>query len=89
MSGLVYSRAGKCRCEMKPIMIIGIVLIVLGVAGIVFQGVTYTTCEKIAEVGDIKVTAEKQKTVPLPLIMGGLALVGGIAIVIVAARNPA
>jgi hypothetical protein len=73
---------------MKPIMIIGIVLIVLGLAGMVLQGVTYTTRENIAEVGGVKVTVEKQKTVPIPLIAGGVSLVGGIVIVIIAARKP-
>ena len=74
---------------MKPTMIIGIVLIVLGVAGLVFQGVTYTTREKVVDVGGLQVTAETRKTVPIPLIAGGLALAGGIAVVAVASRKSA
>jgi len=74
---------------MKPTMIIGIVLIVLGVAGLVFQGITYTTREKVVDIGVLQVTAEKEKTIPIPAIVGGLALAGGVAIVVVAARKKA
>lgn len=72
---------------MKPLMIAGILLILLGVAGLVFQGVTYTTREKVVDIGGVHVTAEKEKTIPIPLIAGGLALVGGIAVVVVAQRK--
>jgi hypothetical protein len=72
---------------MKPTMIIGIVLIVLGVAGLVFQGISYTTREKVVDIGGLQVTAEKRKTIPIPLIVGGLALAGGIAVVVVASRK--
>ena len=74
---------------MKQNMIIGIVLIVLGLAGLIFQGVTYTTREKVVDLPGIQVTAEKQKTVPIPAILGGLALAGGVALVVVASRKSA
>jgi hypothetical protein len=73
---------------MKPAMILGIVLIVLGVAGLAFQGITYTTREKVVDIGGLQVTAETRKTIPIPLIVGGLALAGGIAVVVVASRKP-
>jgi hypothetical protein len=72
---------------MKPIMIVGIVLVVLGVAGLVFQGVSYTAREKVVDLGDLHVTAEKQKTIPIPAIVGGLVLAVGIAVVVVASRK--
>jgi hypothetical protein len=72
---------------MKPTMIIGIVLIVLGVAGLVFQGIRYTTREKVVDFGGLQVTAEKQKVIPIPAIVGGLALAGGVAVVMVARRR--
>ena len=72
---------------MKPTMVLGIILIVLGAAGMVFQGVTYTTREKLVDVGGLHVTAETQKTIPIPLIVGGVALVGGIAAVVAASRK--
>ena len=72
---------------MKPTMVIGIVLIVLGVVGLVFQGITYTTREKVVDLPGLQVTAEKQKTIPIPAIVGGLALAGGVAVVMVARRR--
>ena len=72
---------------MRPAMIIGIVLIVLGAAGLVFQGVRYTTREKVVDFGGLQVTAEKQKVIPIPAIVGGLALAGGVAVVMVARRR--
>jgi len=72
---------------MKPTMIMGIVLIVLGVVGLVFQGVSYTTREKVVDLPGLQVTAEKQKTIPIPAIVGGLALAGGVAVVVVASKK--
>jgi hypothetical protein len=72
---------------MKPTMIMGIVLIVLGVVGLVFQGVSYTTREKVVDLPGLQVTAEKQKTIPSPAIVGGLALAGGVAVVVVASKK--
>jgi uncharacterized membrane protein len=74
---------------MKPTMIVGIVLIILGVAGLIFGGFSYTTREKVIDAGPLQVTAEKQKTVPIPLIVGGVVLAGGIAVVVAASRKSA
>jgi len=73
---------------MKPIMILGIVLIILGAIGLGIQGITYTTREEVAHIGDLQITAEKEKTIPIPAIAGGVALVAGIAVVVVASRKP-
>jgi hypothetical protein len=73
---------------MKPLMILGIVLIILGAIGLVIQGITYTTREKVVDVAGIQITAERQKTVPVPLIAGGVALAAEIAVVVVASRKP-
>jgi len=67
---------------MKPIMIIGIVLIVLGVVALGYQGITYTSREKIIDIGPIQATQDTKKTIPLPPIVGGVALVGGIVLVV-------
>lgn len=61
--------------------IIGLALIVLGVLAFVFQGITYTTDEKVVDVGPLEITAEREKSIPLPPILGGIALVGGIVLV--------
>ena len=67
---------------MKPIMLIGIVLIVLGVVALAYQGITYTSRERILDIGPIHATADTNKTIPISPILGGLALVGGIVIVV-------
>ena len=71
----------------SPLAIIGIVLIVLGVISFAYQGITYTTSEKIVDLGPIKATKEKKETIPLPPVLGGIALVGGIALLIAAAKG--
>jgi len=70
-----------------PVMLIGIALIVLGVIALAYQGITYTTREKVVDLGPLKITAQKEKTIPLPPILGGLALAGGIVLVVVASRK--
>jgi len=68
---------------MKPIMIIGLVLIVLGIGALAYKGITYTAREKIIDIGSIQASADVQKTIPLSPILGGLSLVGGIVLVII------
>ncbi len=68
---------------MKPAGIIGIILIVVGIIALAYGGFTYTTREKVVDIGPIEATAEREKTVPLPPIIGGLCLVGGIVLVLV------
>jgi hypothetical protein len=68
-------------------MLIGIALIALGLIALAYQGITYTTSEKVVDLGPLKITAQKEKTIPLPPILGGLALAGGIVLVVVASRK--
>ena len=72
---------------MRAITLIGIVLIVLGVVVLAYQGITYTTREKVLEVGPVEVRKETQKTIPLPPLIGGVALAGGIILVLVGVRR--
>jgi len=60
---------------------IGIILIVLGIAVFVLQGISYTTDEKVVDVGPLEVTREKSDTIPLPPVLGAIALLGGIGLV--------
>ena len=71
----------------SPLMIIGIALVVLGIVSLAYQGITYTTREKVVDLGPLKVTADKEKTIPLPPILGGLALAGGVVLLIAASRK--
>jgi hypothetical protein len=72
---------------MKPKIIIAIILIALGIAAFAYQGITYTTREKVVDIGPIHVTSEKTKTLPLPPIVGVIALVGGIVLLVVSSKK--
>jgi len=71
---------------MKQTMIIGVVLIALGVGALAYQGITYTTREKIIDIGPIQATHETRKTIPLSPLLGGLSLAGGIVLVLMGSR---
>ena len=66
--------------------LIGIVLIIVGVLGLAYGGFSYTTREKVVDLGPLQVTADKEKTVPIAPIAGVAALVGGIALVLVGSK---
>jgi uncharacterized membrane protein len=67
---------------MKTASLLGFVLIILGVLALAYQGITYTTHKKVLDVGPIQATKEEHNTIPLPPIVGGLALIGGIVLVV-------
>lgn len=67
--------------------IVGILLIVLGVLALAYGGFSYTTREEIVDIGPIEATAETRETVPLPPILGGLALAGGIVLLIAGSKK--
>ncbi|HTB93410.1 MAG TPA: hypothetical protein VK728_11305 [Candidatus Sulfotelmatobacter sp.] len=68
-------------------MMIGILLVVLGGLALAYQGFNYTRQEKVIDVGPIHATAERQEHVSVPPILGGLALVGGILLVVTGSRK--
>ena len=72
---------------MKPIMLVGIVLIVLGAVALGYHGITYTTHEKVLKIGPIEATKETEKTIPLPPILGGIALAAGIVLIIMGSKR--
>jgi hypothetical protein len=74
---------------MKKVTLIGIVLLVLGVLALAYQGINYTRKEKILDIGPIHATAETHERIPLPPVIGGLALAGGIALLVMGARQKA
>lgn len=67
--------------------ILAIVLIVVGAISLAYGGITYTTREKVLDIGPIEATAERHKTVPLPPVLGGIALAAGIALFVVASKK--
>jgi hypothetical protein len=73
---------------MKTAAIAGIALIVLGIVSFAYQGITYTTHKKVLDLGPLQATATEHKTIPLPPILGGIAVVGGI-VLLMAGRKTA
>jgi len=71
---------------MKPATVIGVVLIVLGIVALAYQGITYTSRENVVDLGPLKVEAKRERTIPLPPVVGVAALVGGIVLVLVSRR---
>ena len=67
---------------MKPAGIVGIILIVIGIIALAYGGFSYTTREKVIDAGPLQVSADRQKTIPLPPILGGICLGGGIILVL-------
>ena len=74
---------------MKRSALVGVILIVLGVIALTYQGITYTTHKKVLDLGPIQATKEEHKTIPLPPVLGGIALVGGIALMIGSGKRDA
>lgn len=73
---------------MKPAGIVGIILIAIGIIALAYGGFSYTKREKIIDAGPLRVSADREKTVPFPPILGGICLVGGIILVLVGNKKP-
>lgn len=67
--------------------IVGILLIILGIVALIYGGISYTREETIVDLGPLQATAETRETIPLPPILGGLALVGGIVLLVADSRK--
>ena len=67
---------------MKTTTVFAIVLIAVGIIALAYQGFTYTTREKVVDIGPLQVTTEKTKTLPLPPIVGMVALAGGVVLLV-------
>jgi uncharacterized membrane protein len=74
---------------MRANLLIGILLIVLGIVSLAYQGFTYTTRKDVADIGPLHATKSEKHTVPLPPILGGIALVGGISLLVVGSKGSA
>ena len=72
---------------MKTTTILGITLILLGVVAFAYKGISYTTRENVIDLGPLQATVDKKETIPLPPLVGGLAVVSGIALLIVGIRR--
>jgi hypothetical protein len=72
---------------MKPMSWVGILLIVVGALALAYQGIDYTRQKKVLDVGSVHLTKETNERIPLPPILGGLALVGGVALLVMGASG--
>jgi len=72
---------------MKPVTIVGVLLIIVGIAGLAFGGFSFTHKEKVLDVGPIEASADKKESLPVPPILGALAIVGGVVLLVAGARR--
>ncbi len=72
---------------MKTNTLLGIILIVVGIVAFAYQGITYTTREKVVDLGPVHMTAERTRTLPLPPIVGAVALIGGIVLLVTGSKK--
>ena len=72
---------------MKPITWVGILLIVFGGLALAYQGFTYTYQERVLDLGPIHATADEHERVSIPPMVGGLALLGGVVLLVVGAKK--
>jgi len=72
---------------MRPLAVLGLVLVVLGLVALAYQRINYTTRETVLDIGPIKATADKEKTVALPPLVGIAVLASGVVLLLVGARK--
>ena len=72
---------------MKSTAMMGVLLALLGGAALVYQGVTYTTRETVLDLGPIQATKDTTKTFPLPPVLGGMTLLGGVVLIVLGAKR--
>jgi UDP-N-acetylmuramyl pentapeptide phosphotransferase/UDP-N-acetylglucosamine-1-phosphate transferase len=73
---------------MSAARIAGIILIVIGLIGLIWGGISWTEEETLVDIGPIEARAEEQKSIPITPIVGGIALVAGIVLLVVPSRKP-
>jgi hypothetical protein len=74
---------------MRPIAVVGVLLIVLGLVALVYQSITYTSRETVIDIGPLHATADRQKTLPLPPVLGIAAVAGGVVLLFAGVRKHA
>ena len=72
---------------MNTTKVSAVILIAVGMIALVYQGIGYTSREKVIDLGPIQVTAEKSKVLPLPPVLGAIALAGGIVLLVLGGRK--
>jgi hypothetical protein len=73
---------------MRPGAVVGALLILAGIIMLSVGGFSFSRRERVADVGPIEVTAEQNRSIPVPPVLGGLAIVGGLVLILVSSRRP-
>jgi len=73
--------------EMKTNTLLAVILIAVGIVAFAYQGITFTTREKSVDLGPVHVMTDKTRTIPLPPIVGAIALVGGIVLLVTGSKR--
>jgi len=71
---------------MKPNFLLALALIAVGIIAIAYQGITYTTREKVVDIGAVHVMADKTRSIPLPPVLGAFAIMGGVVLLAIAKK---
>ena len=71
----------------SALVVIGVILIAAGAMGLFYRGIPYTSRDVVIDVGPLKATAESSKTWPVPPLLGGVAVAGGVMLILVGARK--
>lgn len=72
---------------MKALLLGGVLLIILGAVALVYQGISYTTNKKVVDAGPLQINHKENHTVPLPPLLGVVAIAGGIALLVLGSRK--
>ena len=72
---------------MRPLVIVGIVLVIAGIVALAYGGFSFTTTETVAEVGPLKLEKEKTRSLAISPMIGAAAVVAGVVLVVVGARR--
>ena len=72
---------------MKPAAIVGVLLIILGIVGLALGGFSFTHKEKVLDLGPIEASADKKESLPVPPLLGALAIVGGVVLLVSSSRR--
>lgn len=72
---------------MKPLTILALLLIASGLISLAYQGIHYTTQEKSIVIGPLQVTTEESHTIPLPPLVGIIAVIGGVVLLVSSSKK--
>lgn len=72
---------------MKSSVIAGVLLIALGVLALVYKNVSYTSQETVLQIGSLKATTETEKNIPIPNVLGIVAIITGVVVIAVGGRG--